>query len=494
MANSFRFTFAILAATILLSAAMECPAADGKTHLNDGLSAYLEAADFEKAVSELQEAIRLGLDDQDDLIQAYLYVAFAYIGMGQRMPAEAEFEKAIKLNPALSLDPELYSTKTITVFNGTKDRLVDSLTIVSVPGGAEVYLDDAGSDADPAPAGITPLKLSALIGEHTLRVVKEYFQPKVLVIRVEKGRDNRVQVQLDKSQIELRVTSQPPEAAVYVAKDYKGNTPLSVKMILDQELTIKLAKEEFLGKELKVILTETGFSVSGMDDIVPIEDGVGSIQIALKAAPPPGSLRIISDPPEAIIYLDGINMGETPLTIAKITPGTRRIRASMSGFISVTQKVEVVSDKETAVEFALGGQLHIMSIPGGAQVFIDEEYVGLTPFRTGRLPTGSHQLRLAKDQHKERISAAVVERGKQREVNIRLLPVKGSIVVSSDPPGAVVYLDDESKGNTPVFIYGVMVGKHSLKLVKQGYEDQEKQITVEELKVLWQSEKLRIKD
>jgi len=484
------FAFFIIVAIILISASVECRADDGKAHLEAGLSAYLEAADFEKAVSELQEAVRLGLEDQSDLVQAHLHMGFAYIGMGRKMTAEAEFAKAIKINPALSLDPELHSTKIITVFNEKKEQLVDSLTVVSVPGEAEVFLDKMK-----AAAGITPLKLSdVLIGEHTLRIVKEYYQPKVLVVQVEKGKDNRVQVQLDKDQIELRVTSQPSGAAVYMEKEYKGKTPLLLEMILDQELTVRLAKEEFLDSELKVKLTEAGFSVSDTNSIIPIKDGAGSIQIALKAAPPPGSLRIVSDPPEANIYLDGINMGETPLTIAKVTPGNRRVRASAPGFISVTQKVEVASGEETAVEFALGGRLKILSIPDGAQVFVDEEYIGIAPVKTGRLPAGSHQLRIAKDRHSEKISAVVVERGQEREVTVRLLPMKGSIAVSSNPPGATVYLDGKNKGNTPVFIYGAMVGQHSLKLVKTGYEDIEKQITVEELKILWHSEKLRIKD
>jgi hypothetical protein len=166
----------------------------------------------------------------------------------------------------------------------------------------------------------------------------------------------------------------------------------------------------------------------------------------------------------------------------------------MPGFISMTQKVEVVSGKETAIEFALGGQLNISSIPDGARIFLDGEDIGLSPLKTGRLPAGSHQLRLVRDKHKGKLSAVVVERGQEREITVRLLPLKGSVAVSSDPPGAAVYLDGESKGDTPVFIYGVMIGQHSLKLVKSGYEDIEKQITVEELKILWQSEKLSIKN
>lgn len=497
----FTFVFLILvsAAAISLSICVECRAADGSVHLESGLKAYREEADFDKAVSELQEAVRLGLDNRTDLIQAHLYLGFAYIGKGQRMAAETEFAKAIKLDPTLSLDPKLHSTKTLAVFNETKARLVDSLTVVSVPGGAEVYLDDQSS-------GVTPLRLSdVLIGEHVLRIVKEYHQAEVLSIRVEKGKDNRVQVQLSKIEVEVVITSQPPEAAVYVAEKYDegasllskprfsemmGRTPLSVKITLDQELAIKLAKEEFLDRELKLRLTERGVSTSDVEDIIPIEDGVGSVHVELSPAPPPGSLRIISDPPGATVHLDSITMGETPLTIAKVTPGVRRLRVSIPGFASVTKKVEVTSAGEATIEVSLGGRLNILSVPSGAQIFIDEEYVGVTPLRTGRIPAGSHQLRLAKKKHKDKLNAVVVERGQEKEVKTRLLAMKGSMAVSSDPPGAAVYLDGESRGNTPLFIYGVMVGQHSLKLVSAGYEEWETQITVEELKVSWQFGKL----
>jgi len=474
-----------LASCVLLWMVMECDAADGRMHLENGLRAYREGADFDKAISELQEAVRLGLDNRTELVQTHLYLGFAHIGKGQRMAAEAEFAKAIQLDPTLSLDPKLHSIKIITVFNETKERLVDSLTVVSVPGGAEVYLDGQS-------LGVTPLRLSdVLIGEHTLRVVKEYFLPKVLSIQVEKEKDNRIQVQLDKQAVELLITSQPPEAAIYVAGEYKARTPLSLEVVLDQEIAIKLAKEEFLDKELKVKLTEAGVSVSDIENVIPTEDGVGRIHIGLSPAPSPGSLRIVSDPPGATAHLDGIAMGETPLTIAKVTPGIRKLRVSMSGFASVTEKVEIISDRETTVEVALGGRLHVSSIPSGAQVFIDGEYMGITPLRTARIPAGSHQLRLAKEKHRDKLNAVVVERGQEKEIDIRLLPVKGSIAISSDPPGAAIYLDGESKGNTPLFIYGVMVGQHSLKLVKAGYEDWEKQITVDELEVSWQFGKLK---
>lgn len=475
----------LLIAVILLSAYMECRGADGITRLNNGLKAYQERADFDKAISELQEAVRLGLDNRADLIKAYLYLGFAYIGKGQRLAAEDEFAKAIRLDPTLSLDPKIYSSKLVSVFNDTKSRLVSSLTVISIPSGAEVYVDGQR-------LGATPVKLNdVLVGEHVIEVVKEYFLPESLSFWVKEEQENRLQVQLDKKEVELLLTSQPDNAIIYIAskgdldaRPY-GETPARIKMTLEQELNIKLAKEN-MDKELTVKLTEKGFSLSGVEGMIPVKDGVGTVSIALDLAPPPGSLNVISDPPDAIVQLDGVTMGKTPVTIAKVTPGVRSLRISIPNFDSETRKVEIISGKETAVQVTLGGGLHILSVPGSAQVFMNGEYMGITPFRTGKVPTGSYQLRLTKEKHRDKLSTVVVEKGQDKEVKFRLLPIKGSIAVTSDPPGAHVYLDGESKGETPVFIYGVLIGQHNLKLVKEGYEDWEKQIVVEELKVSWQ--------
>ena len=479
--------YIILIACILLSTVTESRSAGREAHLQNGLRAYKEEADFGKAISELQEAIRLGLKDRSDLLQAHLYLGFAYIGMAERRAAEIEFAKAIQLEPTLELDVKRHSTKIITVFNGMRERLLDALTVISVPGGAEVYLDSVR-------VGVTPLTLnSVLIGQRTVRIVREYYKHRVLNVQVAKGKDNRIQAQLEKAEVELRITSQPPEAVVYITGQSQPypSTPVSLKAVLDQELSIKLAKEEFHSKQLKIKLTAAGVIVSDTEDIIPLKNGIGAVHVVLEPAPPPGSLQIISDPPGATVRLDGIDKGKTPLDIARVTPGSRRLRISLAGFASVTRKAEVVSNQKTEIRVELGGLLYILSMPDGAQVYIDEKYAGLTPLRTERISSGSHQLRLAVEKHKDRRSAVIVEKGQEKEVSFRLLKAKGSIAVSSDPPGVAVYLDGKNKGNTPLFIYGVIVGRHSLKLAGPGYEDWEKQITVEESKVLWRFRKLK---
>lgn len=62
----------------------------------------------------------------------------------------------------------------------------------------------------------------------------------------------------------------------------------------------------------------------------------------------------------------------------------------------------------------------------------------------------------------------------------------GSIVVSSTPSGAEIYLDNEYRGTTPSTITGVAAGSHMLELRQPGYERfvQPVEVTVQDAKIV----------
>ncbi|MEA1939379.1 MAG: PEGA domain-containing protein, partial [Candidatus Caldatribacteriota bacterium] len=69
-------------------------------------------------------------------------------------------------------------------------------------------------------------------------------------------------------------------------------------------------------------------------------------------------------------------------------------------------------------------------------------------------------------------------------LSFRIVPVTpptvhyGRIVVSSNPSGAKVYLDNSYRGTTPINLDRVNTGKHSIKLVKSGYQEWNKSVYV----------------
>ncbi|MFN3527969.1 MAG: PEGA domain-containing protein [Candidatus Altarchaeaceae archaeon] len=57
-------------------------------------------------------------------------------------------------------------------------------------------------------------------------------------------------------------------------------------------------------------------------------------------------------------------------------------------------------------------------------------------------------------------------------------PQYGSIYAYTDPSGAYVYLDGAYKGQSPITIYKVPAGTHTVKFTKSGYKDCVKTVTV----------------
>ncbi len=394
--------FATIIITLLLCAFI-CYAEDGRVHLEKGIRAYTKDADFERTISELQKAIEFGLNETSDLIQAHLYMGFAYVGLNKSIEAMVEFAKAINLDPSIKLDPKLYSNKIISVFNSAREGLVDSITVISIPSSAEVYLNNQK-------IGITPIKLdSVLVAEHILTIKKNFYQTITTSINVRKGEENRFTFNLSKADIEIKIDSNPAKSTVYASGEIIGQSPVSLKVMLDQEINIRLIKEGFLDKELKLKIIPEGISIEGVKEILPIINESARIFVELTPAPAPGKVTVNSDPLGASIYIDGILMGITPLSLDKVTPGNREIFVSIPNFDSVKKSIEVKSNEETSISFSLGGKIKITTLPSDAKVFINGNYVGNSPIITQRLAVGMQNIKITKENYKDNFSSLNLE-------------------------------------------------------------------------------------
>ena len=139
------------------------------------------------------------------------------------------------------------------------------------------------------------------------------------------------------------------------------------------------------------------------------------------------------------------------------------------------------------------GTLIVESEPKEAKVYINEAYKGLTPLKT-YLNIGEYNLKLVKENYKEREEKIKIEENKETTLKLTLEPIsttakKGSLDVSSTPDKAKVYINNEYKGDTPLKL-DLDVGTYSLKISKSGYQDYTDKITIEENKVLKISPKL----
>ena len=126
--------------------------------------------------------------------------------------------------------------------------------------------------------------------------------------------------------------------------------------------------------------------------------------------PGAGWLLVRTAPPGAVVTLEGVDRGQTPLSLRDVPFGTHRIVVSHAGFRTETREVTLSAAGTVAavgldllpvpdglaVDPALSS-VAVESRPAGARVILDGQLVGTTPTVLSDVSPGAHQLRLERD-------------------------------------------------------------------------------------------------
>lgn len=109
------------------------------------------------------------------------------------------------------------------------------------------------------------------------------------------------------------------------------------------------------------------------------------------------------------------------------------------------------------------GVVHVTSNPIGAEVFIDDEPVGMTPLSLP-MPPGDYTL-LLKNRATTRVVPVTVEANATVEPFVDLMPSlasSGRVEITSEPAGAKVTVDGSSRGVTPLVLAALPAGQHHI--------------------------------
>jgi len=165
-----------------------------------------------------------------------------------------------------------------------------------------------------------------------------------------------------------------------------------------------------------------------------------------------GYLSLSSSPSGAVVYIDGVYKGTSPLTVT-LAAGSHTIQMSMSGYDSWSGSTTVTAGQTTSVSSTLTptvtyGYLSVSSSPSNADVYINGVYKGDTSFTIGLNP-GTYQVMVKKSGYTSYSTTATVNTGTTTSVSANLQASANSYVqIASYPSGAAVYIDGTYVGNT----------------------------------------------
>ena len=252
------------------------------------------------------------------------------------------------------------------------------------------------------------------------------------------------------------INTTPSGAKVYLDNSYEGITPTTLEDVTVGYHRIKVIKDGYHSetRETQLCAGKTK-------------------ELNIELTPLTGSIAVFSTPSGASVYLDDeYKKKDTPCLLSEVVVGLHTIKLTKSDCFDKIIPVSVSVDKTLPLHVNLTwcGSLDISSDPPEASVFVDGNYTGETPKNISKVAVGNHSIKLTKFGYDNKIIPVSVSAGEPLPVHENLTGY-GSLDISSDPPGASVFVDGNYTGKTPMNISRVAVGNYSIILTKFGYVD-----------------------
>jgi hypothetical protein len=375
------------------------------------------------------------------------------------------------------------------------------LTILSTPSQAEVSVDGN-------PAGVTPITGRELgAGTHAIRITMAGYEPYQIDKEIRAGEQAAVDATLNPvpvptvptTRATTRITEVPTPClgcdkgwirvncnvdGATVSFDYQSPACTISGGSCDTEVGTTSTPFRTFNVQ------KPGYGIfTGAVTSWPAQGETVNLYATLNPEPTPayGTIQVVSHPSGAIVTLDGTSWQYTPATFTSVGAGTSHyLRITMSGYQQYSTSAYVTAGEISAVNAYLvpnnpypgTGSLNIVTSPGGADIYVDGNYIAESPFVVTNLAPGSHLLRLHKAGYDEYLAPVTIVSGRQTPISYTFASqptTVGSIEVASTPAGSSLTLDGNYMGQIVQGSYfdltSIPQGYHTLFIRLTDYQD-----------------------
>ncbi len=309
-----------------------------------------------------------------------------------------------------------------------------SISVDSTPSGAEIYFNGDYR-------GLSPVIISDVWpGSYTITAEKSGYRSYTTTTTVSSGTRSNVYCPLSRLDTagSLYVLSSPANANIYLDGVYKGRTPMTITDISSGMHTLEIDHPGYYDWRSSVE--------------VPA-GGTKTLSATLNPMPSASSgwIYVSSSPGGASVTLDGNSVGQTPysgsLKLNNIATGSHNVALILAGYAPYSAQTSVYSNTVSEVTAVLTpqapvsatGGLTVSSTPSGAQVFLDNAFIGITPLTLASVASGTHTVTIRMDGYPEYSTTTPVNAGATSTVSAALTAV--TLPTPKSPvPAALVLL------------------------------------------------------
>jgi hypothetical protein len=190
-----------------------------------------------------------------------------------------------------------------------------------------------------------------------------------------------------------------------------GKTPLTLERLPIGEHTLELDKDGIYAARRQLTIAANTLE-----------------KLSLRLDRLKGRLMIFSEPRDAKAFLDGSDVGTTPLSL-DVEAGPHTLRLTKEGYKPHDETLTLPANKETRTRIALKstrGTLEVRTTPPGATVEIGGTRHGQTPL-TLSAEEGSYTVRLSLSKHRSETRRAEIAAERLTRLQVDLAPGPGEI-------------------------------------------------------------------
>lgn len=187
-----------------------------------------------------------------------------------------------------------------------------------------------------------------------------------------------------------------------------------------------------------------------------------------------GLLLVTSEPEGAMVVLDGYSLGTTPRLVTSLdVQKSYRLILQKAGYqsraidVRFNGRTPLVKHEKLILD---SGTLLVRSSPEGAEVTVNGVSHGRTPVTVREVPKGRATVTVSHDGYVSQTREVVLNAGDERTLDVTLEGLPGSLLVTSVPGGARIYMNGGFCGKAPVTLNNLKPATYELRAELDGHE------------------------
>ena len=229
-----------------------------------------------------------------------------------------------------------------------------------------------------------------------------------------------------------------------------------------------------------------------LDNFEPIRQNIQirggmspDIHLQLKPIPEIAALSVHTEPPGALILLDGKPPQVPPNTFTHVPFGPHQLSATLDNYEPIREEIQIRGGMSPDIHLQLKqipeiAALSVYTEPSGASILLDGKPPQVPPNTFTHIPFGPHQLSATLDSYEPIKEDIEVRAGMSSDIHLQLKPIPeiAALSVHTEPSGASILLDGKPPQVPPNTFTHVPFGPHELSATIENYEPFKQEIQV----------------